>query len=166
MLATWSQDYVNGLTATRYNGAPGSRSAVEGIDSWIGFFAAGTRRAVADPEIYESRVAELQRTWRERLGRVRADSAVDRLVNALPGAPILTVRSAAALIGRSEQAVNEAIPRLEGARVLNQTTIGRRNRAFEATELIDAFTDLERQLASPDGDTRYAPPTRRVPRRR
>jgi Fic family protein len=166
VLATWSQDYVDGLTATRYRGAPGSRSAVEGLDSWIGFFAAATRRAVADAEIYESRVAELQRTWRERLGRVRADSAVDRLVNALPGAPILTVRSAAALIGRSEQAVNEAIPRLERAGVLKQTSIGRRNRAFEATALIDAFTDLERELASPEGDTRYAPPTRRVPRRR
>ena len=31
--------------------------------------------------------------------------------------------------------------------------MGRRNRAFEAPEIINAFTDLERQLASPDGDT-------------
>jgi len=44
--------------------------------------------------------------------------------------------------------------------------VGRRNRTFEARELIDAFTDLERQLASPTGDTRAAPPSRRVPRRR
>jgi hypothetical protein len=50
--------------------------------------------------------------------------------------------------------------------VLTQVTLGRRNRAFEARELIDAFTDLERQLASPRGDTRVAPPSRRVPRRR
>ena len=45
-------------------------------------------------------------------------------------------------------------------------TIGRRNRAFEAPDLIDAFTDLERQLASPEGDTRHSPPERLVPRRR
>ncbi len=39
------------------------------------------------------------------------------------------------------------------------------NRAFEAAEMIDAFTDLERRLAGPEGDTRVAPPVRRVPRR-
>jgi hypothetical protein len=33
-----------------------------------------------------------------------------------------------------------------------------RNRAFEATELIDAFNDLDRRLASPLGGTRPAPP--------
>ena len=71
----------------------------------------------------------------------------------------------AALVGRSVQAVNEAIPRLVDAGVLTQTTLGKRNRAFEAKELIDSFTALERQLASPDADTRTAPPTRRVPHR-
>jgi len=166
VLATWSRDYVNGLTGTRHRGTADSREAAEGRDAWIGLFAAAMRQAVADAELYERRVADVQRAWRDRLGRVRASSTVDRLVNALPGAPVLTVRSGAALIGRSEQAVNEAIPRLQQAGVLEQTTVGRRNRAFEATELIDAFTDLERQLASPDGDTRHSPPARRVPRQR
>jgi hypothetical protein len=75
------------------------------------------------------------------------------------------VQSAAELIGRSAQATNQAIARLVEAEVLSQTTVGRRNRAFEAPEVIRAFTELERQLASPSGDTRTAPPTRRVPRR-
>jgi len=47
--------------------------------------------------------------------------------------------------------------------VLEQTTIGKRNRGFEATDLIDAFTTLERRLASPDADTRISPPARAVP---
>ncbi len=166
VLATWSQDYINGLTATRYRGKASSQAAVEGLDSWIALFAAATTRAVADAETYEQRVAEVQKTWREALGRPRADSATDRLLRALPGAPVITVQSAAALIGRSEQAINDAIPRLLAAGVLKQTTTGRRNRAFEAVDLIDAFTDLERRLASPDGDTRHSPPGRRVPRRR
>jgi Fic family protein len=165
VLATWSQDYVRGLTATRYLGEPGSREATEGRDSWIGLFAAATRRAVADAGEYEQRVADVQATWRQRLGRVRADSAVDRLINALPGAPVLTVQSAAAMIGRTPQAVNEAIPRLVEAGVLTQTSVGRRNRAFEATDLLDAFTDLERQLASPGGGL-SAPAPRQAPRRR
>jgi len=96
---------------------------------------------------------------------VRRNSAVDLLLDALPGAPIITAQSGATLIDRSVQAVNEAIPRLVEAGVLIQTTIGKRNRAFEATELIDDFTALERQLASPDADTRTSPPNRRVPHR-
>jgi Fic family protein len=166
VLATWSQDYVNGLTATRYRSEPSSKEAVEGLDHWVALFAAAMTRAVSDAEAYEQRVAQVQATWRETLGKVRANSAVDRLVAALPGAPVVTVRSAATLIGRSEQAINEAIPRMVKSGVLKQTTIGRRNRAFEAPDLIDAFTELERRLASPDGDTLYLSPARHVPRQR
>jgi Fic family protein len=166
VLATWSEAYVGGLTATRYREAPSSQAAMDGLNDWLDLFAAATRRAVADATSYEQRVREVQRQWRERLGRVRADSAAARLIDALPGAPIVTVRSAAALVDRSEQAVNEAIPRLVEAGILEQATVGRRNRAFEASDLIDAFTDLERQLASPEGDTRFSPPERGVPYRR
>jgi len=136
-----------------------------GSDRWVGLFAAAAKRAVADADAFEDRIQLLERTWRERLGRVRANSAADLLLRKLPGAPILTVQSATELIGRSSQATNEAITRLTEAKVLSQTTVGRRNRAFEAPEVIRAFTDLERRLASPSGDTRTAPPTRRVPRR-
>jgi Fic family protein len=165
VLATWSDDYIAGLMASRHREPSESAPAMEAINSWVELFASAMRRAVADAESYEQRVAEIQRRWRNRLGRVRANSAVDRLIEALPGAPIVTVQSAAALIERSEQAVNEAIPRLVDARVLKQTTVGRRNRAFEAGDLIRAFTDLERQLASPEGDTRFSRPDRRVPYR-
>jgi Fic family protein len=165
VLATWSDDYVNALMDTRYRGRSDSAAARSGLDRWIGLFAAAITRAVSDAELYEASVIELQDTWRARLGRVRAGSALDLLINALAGAPVVTVQSAASLIGRSEQAANEAMPRLVEAGILRQTTAGRRNRAFEATELIDAFTDLERRLASPTGDTRSSVPTRAVPRR-
>ncbi len=166
VLATWAKDYVAGLTATRYSGAATSRAAQDGVNRWIGLFASAMRRAVGDAEAYEARVAEIQQVWRERLGGGRRGSAADLLMDALPAAPILTVQSGAALVGRSEQAVNEAIARLVEGGVVRQTTVGRRNRAFEAPELIDAFTDLERQLASPDADTRASPPGRRVPAHR
>jgi Fic family protein len=165
VLATWSDDYIEGLTRTRYRGAPEGQAAVEGANEWISLFAGACRRAVSDAEAYEARVRVLQAEWRRRLGRVRKNSATELLLLALPGAPMITVRSAAALVGRSIQAVNEAIPRLVDAGVLKQTTVGHRNRAFEATELIDSFTALERQLASPDADTLASPPTRRVPYR-
>jgi Fic family protein len=166
VLATWANDYVAGLTATRYRGPAGSSAAHEGINHWIGLFAAACRRAVGDAESYEERVRGLQAEWYGRLGRVRSGSAAELLVSALPGAPIMTVASAAEMIRRSGQAVNEAIGRLTEAGILRQVTVGRRNRAFEAADLIEAFTELERRLGSPAGDTRSAPPTRAVPRLR
>jgi Fic family protein len=165
ILATWAQEYVEALTRTRYLGSAASPDAQEGLNRWVGLFAAASKRAVADADAFEERIQRLESTWRERLGRVRANSAADLVLRALPGAPILTVQSATEVIGRSTQATNEAITRLTDAGVLSQTTVGRRNRAFEAPEVIHAFTDLERRLASPSGDTRTAPPTRRVPRR-
>jgi Fic family protein len=165
ILATWAKDYVEALTGTRYRGSAASAEAQKGLNRWVGLFAAASRRAVADADAFEERIQALDATWRERLGRVRAHSAADLLLRTLPGAPVLTVQSAAELIGRSAQAANGAITRLVDAKVLSQTTLGRRNRAFEAPDVIRAFADLGRRLASPTGDTRTAPPTRRGPRR-
>jgi hypothetical protein len=121
---------------------------------------------VADATTFETRAVALEEEWRERLDRVRVNSATDLLLHRLPGAPVLTAESAAALIDRTFKPANDAIQRLVRAGVLHQITIGRRNRAYEAPEVIEAFADLERQLASPAGDTRTSPPVRRVPRRR
>ena len=166
VLATWSDDYVAGLTATRWRSEPDAPEAIDGLNHWIALFAAALTRAVADANDYERQVQAIQGRWRDAIGRVRSDSAVLRLIAALPGAPLITVQSAAALIDRSVQATNEAIAHLERSGVLEQTTIGKRNRGFEATELVDAFTALERQLASPEADTQTSPPARTVPARR
>ena len=155
-----------GLTATRYAGEPGSEAAHTGINRWTALFAAACRRAVADAVWFEERVRQLRDTWRQRAGNPRRDSDVQRLIGALPAAPVLTVATAAELTGRSFQAANQAVDRLVEAGVLVQVSVGRRNRAFEAPELVDLFTALERRLASPSGDTRVADPVRRVPERR
>jgi Fic family protein len=146
-LARSSTDYVDGLTATRYRGAPSSKAAHEGINRWIGTFAGACTAAVGDASRFEARVVAIQRDWRAALGGVRAGSSADLLVRALPGAPVVTVAAAAALIGRSFQATNEAIDRLTAVGVLRQVTVGRRNRAFEAKAVIDAFAEFERSLS-------------------
>jgi len=166
VLATWAQSYIDGLTQFRFVGSPTSPKAVEGINTWVGRFAGACTRSVADATTFEERAASLEEQWRERLGTIRANSGTDRLLRSLPGAPILTVDSAAALIGRTFKPAADAIERLVDAGILRQVTIGRRNRAFEAPEVIAAFTDLERQLASPEANTRTSKPVRSVPRRR
>ena len=166
ILATWSRDYIEGLTGTRYAGTPGSPQAHEGINRWITFFVSASRRAAEDTGRFEEHVRALQSSWSERIGTPRRDSAAHLLIGALPAAPVLTVSTAAEMTGRSLEAAGQAVHRLVDAGVLTQINMGRRNRAFEAPELIDAFTALERQLASPEGNTRVSRPVRRVPRRR
>ena len=166
VLATWSRDYVDALTGTRTASPPDSEPARAGLNRLVGLFAAALSRAVEDASAYEAEVVELQQQWAHRLGRVRSGSATDLLLRKLPAMPILNVTGAAAAIRRSYLATNTAVERMVAAGVLRPVTVGRRNRAFEATEAIDAFTDLERRLASPDGDTLVAPPVRRVPQRR
>jgi Fic family protein len=163
VLATLSRSYIDGLTAFRYVGSPHSPRAVEGLNTWVGRFAGACTRSVQDATEFEVRAAELETSWRERLGSIRANSATDLILRILPGAPILTADGAAMLIGRTFNPANDAIKRLVEAGILRQVNIGRRNRAYEAPEIIAAFTALERQLASPEGDTRTSKPVRRVP---
>lgn len=166
ILATEAAQYVAGLTAYRHVGDPDSAEAMRGLNRWIATFASATRRAASEALMFEQRIVSIQSDWREALGRVRANSATDLLLAALPGAPVVTVASAAELIGRTTQATNEAFKALVAAGVLRQVNVGsQRNRAYEAPAVIDEFTAFERGLASPAGDTRSAPPVRTVPAR-
>jgi len=166
VLATRARSYINGLTAFRYVGSSTGKAAHEGLNEWVGEFAAASSRAVEDAFAFEAKTAELEQRWRAQMSRVRANSALDLLLRALPGAPVITAESAAALIGRTYKPANAAIQRLVDAGVLRQVAIGRRNRAFEAPEVIAAFTDRERQPASPQCNTRMSRPSRPVPARR
>jgi Fic family protein len=166
VLATWASDYVDGLTATRYRGPATGKNAQAGLNLWMGRFAGACVRAVQDAASFEERIEQIQRLWRTQLGSVRKNSSADLLIKSIAGAPVLTAGGAAALIGRSYPQANAAIERLVSAGLLSQITVGRRNRAFEAPAIVNAFTDLERQLASPEGETPTSDPARPVPPRR
>ena len=68
--------------------------------------------------------------------------------------------------GSANVAAGSAINRLAKAGILTQRNIGKqRYRIFEAPEVLELFTSLERALASPTGNTATEPPVRPVPRR-
>ena len=166
ILATRARDYVAGLTATRYDGPANSPQAYEGLNRWMGTFAAACTRAAADASAFEKRIAAIQSAWRERLGNVRSHSAVLRIIEILPGTPLTTVSSLQRMTGSALSSITEAVGRLEKAEILRSVTLGRkRGQVYEAREIMDAFTDFERQLASPADDTHLEPPARTVPRR-
>jgi Fic family protein len=165
LLASHADAYIAALTSYRYEGVADSDAAQEAIGTCIDRFAADTARACSDTARFAEDLDALEAQWRARLGRVRAGSSVDLLLRALPSVPVITIATAAQLIGRSVQRAGDAVNQLTTAGILKQTSIGRRNRAFEVPELIGALTGFERALASPLGDTRQAPPARVVPYR-
>lgn len=165
VLATWSRDYVSGLTSFRHVGTADSPARSEAASTWLRMFAMATRRACADAQAYATRIDDMVRQWRSDLGQIRAGSALDLLLAVLPGVPLVTVDSAAALTKRSAVAAGAAVNRLVEAGVLVQRNIGRqRHRVFEAPAVLALFTSLERALASPTGDTITSAPVRPVPR--
>jgi Fic family protein len=153
VLAADAKGYVAGLTAFRED-----RPA-----DWIHLFSEAVERAAAKASELAIRLAELQETWRERAGRPRRHSSAEALIVELPAHPIVTVATAQKFLGRSKQAVNEAIGVLAEKGVLHAITLAKRNRAWEARDLFDLINDVERELATPtDNDA----PSRPTPRRR
>ncbi|MGC3996385.1 MAG: hypothetical protein QM767_02170 [Anaeromyxobacter sp.] len=153
VLAADAKGYVVGLTAFRED-----RTA-----DWILLFAQAIERAAAKASELAPRLAELLERWRERAGRPRRHSSAGALIVELPAHPIVTVATAQTFLGRSKQAMNEAIATLAEKGVLHAITLAKRNRAWEARDLFDLINDFERELATPTDDVE---PSRPSPRRK
>ncbi|BDF42439.1 MULTISPECIES: hypothetical protein [Eggerthella] len=89
--------------------------------------------------------------------------ALGALADAMAGRPIFTAASMARAIGRSMPTANTVIERFAEAGIVRQINIGKRNRAFEAQGIIEAFIGFERAAASPANDTLVSKPVRPVP---
>jgi Fic family protein len=142
VLAANADSYVKGLTSYRY----GDES------DWYELFSDALHSAAVESVAFGERVAELQGRWREQAGNPRRGSAAAALIEALPSHSVVNLRTAVEITGASEPAVLRAFDRLEQAGVLRQTTIGRRNRAFECVGLFSLMDDFERRLG-PAGRT-------------
>lgn len=160
VLATRADAYVEALDGTRSDAG-----GTQGLLDWVELFLSATGRACSDTERFAADLATWQRGARDALGKVRSHSASLLLLESLPSLPVFSITTAAAQIGRTFKATSDAVDRLQAAGVVRQVTLGRRNRAFEAVGLFEAFTGFERVLASPDANTAISPPLRPVPRR-
>jgi Fic family protein len=164
VLATWSDSYIHGLTDFRHQGTADSSQRAQALQPWLETVTAATKRACHDALGYSDRITQLTGEWNQRLGRYRQGSALDLLVRALPGVPLLTPEGATDLIGRSPVAVRAAITQLLEAQILVlRPSSSPRNRVLEAPQVIQLMTYLERTLATPHGNTRNENPVRAVP---
>jgi Fic family protein len=127
--------YIAGLVAFR-----------EGQENeWIALFARAAARAAELASTYLVRVQQLQELWRERLGArgVRSDAAAWRVIDVLPGHPIISVPVAVSATGRAKAAVQQAVEHLVQAGVLEPLSSGKRNRQWEAIGLLELADDFE-----------------------
>ena len=97
-------------------------------------------------DIFLNAILELRDSWIERFGRPNKGSALEALINLLVGHPVLTVRQAANLIGKSVSAVNDALLKLESAGIVSSGEGLRREGIYSAVEAVDVLERLEREL--------------------
>ncbi len=133
VLAADARAYVDGLTAFRRGE----------LDGWCGSFATALTIAGERATDLGRDLAELRASWLERAGRPSARSTARRIIDGLPGHPILSVGSASDLLGVSDEAARVALNRLERTGVLRLVTVGKRNRAWAATEVFELLDELD-----------------------
>lgn len=157
ILATDQKAYIRGLNRFReYSPAA--------LADWIGVFGQATRTAGREAVSFADEIATLQARWRDRLAMKRAGTTVDKVVELLPGRPVIDVQTAADLTGAVYESARAAIERLEAAGVLRRIGARRRDRVFEAPDVFDLVNGFERRLATPSGAARPVRPAPAVRR--
>lgn len=177
VLGTWSDRYVDGLTAFRSDDRESAEMAdATGLARWLSTFVEAADIAVEQADDLSRKIGDLAAEWDERYEKyrmengkrraLRVDSADARILAGLPDTPVLTSATAADDHGVSAAAARRALDDLAEAGILRKRSMGKRTYGFVADELLDLVTIAERRLASTRFDTALAPPTgRAVPER-
>ena len=120
-----------------------SRSA----QPWIEMLSDATFHACILHERLSSHVEALQQKWAAQATsyRIRPSSAAFRMLEHLPANPVVTADSARELLKTNERTARHAVARLADAEILVQRSAGRRNRVFECSDMMDAFTESARE---------------------
>jgi Fic family protein len=132
--------YINALTTWRFE--------TDGYRQWIAELATACEAAALASTRLAGQVSDLQDRWRDAAGHPRRDSAAAAIIDALPAYPILDAGSAAALTGRSAVAARQALNNLTDSGVLEQVSVGKRNRMWESVGLFSLIDEMERELSA------------------
>jgi len=173
VLLTRSDEYVRGLTAYRYDGSPSGPEAQAGVMLWLSMFFDAVEIATGRAAQFADELATLRIEWDQRLiserqrrgvrDRPRADSAVAKLLDALPEVPLVTARTAERLLGVSFPAARKALEELAEAEILSRKQVDQNTTGYLARDVFELLTIAERRLASTRWDTRDSPPSRPAP---
>ena len=116
------------------------------IDQWIDFCALSAEVSVQAADVYLDAILKLKESWLEDFGKPNKGSALEALFDLLPGTPMLTVKQAAAMTGKSLSAVNDAFLRLERAGIVDALDRFQRGRLFAAPRAIDLLEGISKRI--------------------
>lgn len=160
-LATRGEAYIKELAGFRHVGSTDGIEALEGANSWLSFFAGCTISACKNASAFEAKVEHVKQGWLDAVGKRTA--TLETFADAMTGRPLFTAATMEQATGKSLPTVNAAIERFAQAGAIKQVNTGKRNRAFEAVGIIEAFVGFERASASVADDTAISKPSRPVP---
>lgn len=116
-------------------------------DQWAAYNARNTYMGATIANMFIDKTEVLSKSWRKTL-KVPVNSALDKLLDLFLAIPQLSVAHAAACIGKSYGATNEAMHVLSKAGIVKETLIDGKERIFtcpQSVALIDAFVaELEK----------------------
>ena len=121
------------------------------VDGWVRQFARAVETAADQARSFSAAVAELQESWRAKLGRVRSDAAVLPVIKLLPRFPVLTAAVAQNEIGRSRPVTIEALNRLESIGALTRRRNQSKGDSWEAKELFALVDQFETSMGAGAG---------------
>lgn len=118
-----------------------------GYRSWIELLAQATAHACTLRERLIAHVGALSQRWTDqaRQAGIRSSSAAAKLLGSLPLHPVVTADSASSLLSVDLRTAQRAVARLSKLGILEQRSAGRRNRVFECSDMMDAFTESVRE---------------------
>lgn len=175
VLATLRDQYVAGLNAYRHDEPATSTGASASINTWVNVFVQAAAISVEQSQTLMGHINDLRLAWTQRLSThresaglrplPRADSAVARLLDQLPEAPVVTATTLAKILDVSFPAASAALDELAKADIVQPKAIERGATAYLAREVLELITMAERALASTKFDTRVSAPNRPTPAR-
>jgi Fic family protein len=162
VLATDRDRYIANLTSFRCEDASERLDAMNG---WVEYFANALTLSCERAEGFEHTLLEIREGWLRRTG-FRAGSAARQLLSLLLGTPILSIKGAQALTGKSYPAARGAVLACVEAGILRQDSKSRKSGIYVADDVVAAFNAYERSLATLSGDTSGERPRCGVSQRR
>jgi Fic family protein len=114
----------------------------------VSAFATSSRLAARESRVTAARMAAFPEMWREAVGRVRADSAAARLLDALPTMPVLSAEEAERVVRVAPSALYRGLDRLVEAGVLRPLTDRKRNQVWGVGDMLDELDDLSVRIGA------------------
>ena len=137
-----NHDYVAGIDGCKISGSESEEEVNERVNDWLSYFASICLRSAGMSSAF---IMTCDSFVRRALGKahVRAGSAAQRLIKALPALPVFTVRMVEEYLDCSFKRASEACKTLERAGVIALRDQVKRNRIYYSSDILDKYLTID-----------------------